>query len=385
MFFSRKTEGKVFLMIEIQSSLVRGSLVWVRKGVEPHIMFVDMRNVPHKADADTNYFVKVTVKALGETVAANTKKFISLKPQPGYETMPHKIEEVHYVLSSPWAVSQARTIALSFKFDTKINDAKIHGILDAERSKITPKGSESTTEIIEEKIFDVRLNGYSVADWRNKETRELEVSYAVTAGSITMTKRFREAVDRVVPGRKVHFHSSLLLQYVGLCALMPERHTYTLIHIHGELTDVVVVKDHSCTFFGSYPMGIRTILSKVAKSAKADAGVAESLLTLYVANKLEPENSENLKPVFESLGAGWAAGFQGLFKQGGFRGPIPSDTLIAARTHEGFFVESFVRAYPLSRVKAMNAEEIASHIVYENRVDHLRVVGIYVRALCDII
>jgi cell division ATPase FtsA len=68
---------------------------------------------------------------------------------------------------------------------------------------------------------------------------------------------------------------------------MRERDTYTLIHAHGELSDVVVVVRGACVFFGSYPTGIRSIVRAVAEATKTDEEAADSFLALYGEKRLE--------------------------------------------------------------------------------------------------
>jgi len=380
MFFSRKTEGRVVLLMEVQSSMIRGSLIWLREGKLPEILFTDSRAVPYKAHADTSYFIKVNIRALGETVSAVAKHLYAFRKDPDHHEVPDRIAEAHYALSSPWIVSQARTLSVTFDHDSKVTASKLDSILEAEREKLVPPGA-AETEIIEEKVFDVRLNGYSVSSWQDKECRELEISYALTAASVNITKKFREAVSELIRPGRVHFHSSLLLMYVGFAAIMPDRESYTLVHIHGELTDVSVVKHRSCVFFGSYPFGSQTLVEKIGKAANLDRGSAESLLSLTIGGKLDPEHGETMRPVIGELGLGWASGFKGLFKQAPFSGTVPKHTIITSRMHEAFFVDSFKKANPDADVEALSADMVAEHAVFDRLVEHNRLVGTYASAI----
>ena len=368
-------------MLEIQSSLTRGSLVWFRSGRPPMVLSTDSRAVPYKSDVDTSYFIKTTMQVLAETIDDALRRLASLKTEENRRMgMPRAVKEAHYVLSSPWIASQARSLSLSFHKDTAITGDKVAGILDAERAALAPEGS-AILEAIEEKIFDVRLNGYSVSAWRGKQARELGISYAVSVCGADTTRRLRRACERAVKPADVHFHSSLLLQYVGLCKAMPARDSYILIHVHGELTDAVVVKDGSCVFFGSYPMGTNTVVRKIAKAAKTDVEIADSLLTLYLSDKFDREHGKQAEKIMEEMSAGWSGEFKKLFKDSPLAESMPTEAIMAARAHEDFFLRSFSAAYPGIRLQTLSIEDISPLIEFDAPAELKRVVGLYALAI----
>ncbi len=383
MLFSSSAQGKLLLVLEIQSSMVRGSLVFCRTGEPAHIMLIEEVAIAFKPNAGTPYFVKMTMRSLREATDLILRKLHVMATDKKHPGLPHHVDEIHFVLSSPWIASQARILSLSFDKNTTITREKMSSILEAERAKLAPK-DDGPLETIEEKIFDVSLNGYSVEHWEGKSARELGVSYAVTvAGSDTM-KRLREVCEHAVRKNHIFFHSSLLLQYVGLRTALPGREFYNLVHIHGELTDVLIVKHGTCVFFGSYPMGVNTIVRKIAHATKTDMRTADSLLSLYLGAKLNETQAEEVAPVMKDMAAGWSAEFAHLFKDASLAGLIQRETLIAARTHEDFFVASFQAAYPEHHVQAWSGEEIASHVTFAAAVPHYRVVSAYALAVREL-
>ncbi|MDB5239311.1 MAG: hypothetical protein JWO00_646 [Candidatus Parcubacteria bacterium] len=376
MLFSPKTSGKIILLLEIQSSVARSSLVWYRIGEPIRILFVDERPIPFKPNVGTPYFIKTTLKALSQTIDAAMKDLHAQSHADAEGLMPHTVEEIHYVLSSPWIASQARTLSLALDKNTAITDKKVREILDEERKKLMPD-TDGPLETIEEKIFDVRLNGYSVLVWENKQAHLLEISYAVTVGGSDTIRRFRESCEHIIRPSRIHFHSSLLLQYVGVLAAMPERTTYTLVHIHGELTDVLSVKNGSCTFFGSYPMGINTIIRKIAHSTKMDIQTADSLISLYLGNRLDPEHASSTASVMKAMAAGWSGELSKLFKDTSLQSSLGRDVLVAARSHEDFFVQSLATVHPGGRIEAWSPSEAMPNVIFASAAHHWRIISSY--------
>lgn len=359
MFFFGKTSGKLALSLEVQSSLVRGSVIWLRPDAAPKILFSDLVAIPYKSNVDTNYFVKLTSRAIHDTIDSVERHLYNINHDPKRsKDMPKHIEEIHYVLSSPWVVSQARTVNVNYKEETTISEDKVSKLLEDERKSIA-KNAESMLEPIEEKIFDVSLNGYSVGEWRGKQAKNLDISYVVTVGSSESIKRLREMAVKMVRSSHVFFHSSLLLQYVGLrSGVVHDRGEYTLIHVHGELTDVVVVEKGSCSFFGSYSVGINTVIRKIAKATSTDTKTAESLLSLYLGKKLDDSHATETGRIVKEVTAGWIADFGKLFREHPLPHKLPVDTLMSARVHEDLFAETFKASYPTARIQSLSVEDI---------------------------
>ncbi len=380
MFFSRKAEGKLVAIIEIQSSVARTSLAWYRPGMHAHILFIDERPIPYKPNVGSAYFVKTTMKALSESVDAALRRFRILAKDKQRAGLPKHIAETHYVLSSPWIASQARTLSLSFDKTTAITDDKVKEILAAERSKLSPKDS-GPLETIEEKIFEIRLNGYAVSEWHGRQAKELEISYAVTVGGTDTVRRLRDAAEKIAGSSNIRFHSSLLLQYIGMRVSMPEKDSYALIHIHGELTDVVIVKHGSCIFFGSYPMGIGTIVRKIAHATKTDGQTADSLLSLFLGGRLDEAAAKDAGPVMQDMMSGWSGEFGKLFRDASADLASVRDAFIISRIHEELFLRSFKAAHPKAHVEAVGTSEAAPGITFEPSVGVVRGVSVYAAAL----
>ena len=346
----------LILTLEIQSTLARGTLVWWKPDGTPEIAFSDERPVPYQPGIATGRFVQETVKALNETVDAALARLSVIRQERKEEKFPRHIDEAHYILSSPWIAVQARTLSVDLGAPTRITAAKVRELLEAERAKLA-SAADQPTQIIEEKIFEVRLNGYSMRAWQDKEVRNLEISYALGVAGSGALLRFEQACERAVPKRKVRFHSSLLLQYAGLRATMPEREAYALIHAHGELSDAVIVERGACVFFGSYPMGIHSIVRAVAKATKTDLETADSFLSLYSEKRLERDKAAGAAPIMKKIADDWIKQFRGLLEQGAASEIVPSEAIIVARSHGGFFAEAFKETYPRAKVELKQIDE----------------------------
>ncbi|OHA43247.1 MAG: hypothetical protein A3G04_01795 [Candidatus Taylorbacteria bacterium RIFCSPLOWO2_12_FULL_44_9] len=376
MFFSNP-HGELMLIIDVQSSIVRGSLVYESPLTIPSIIYTHNISIPYKSGGGSSYLIKMATRAVEEitqVVMANIQK------ESNSDDLPHHVSSVHYVLSSPWVVSQAKTLSMSFEKDTMISRAYITGMIWEERAKMTANTSDDI-RVIEEKVFDVRLNGYSVTSWESKHTKELCVSFVVSIAGGRMIDRFVEISQSLVRKKdRVKFHSSLFLQHIGIQKIIPDSSDYVLVHIHGELTDVAIIRARSCSFFGSYPFGIHSIIRAVALETKTTEDVAESTLNLILDGDIDSNKSKEFVFV-ENMKQRWVDEFKKLLKTSSTPEAALDRVIISARSHEDFFVKSLQLAYPQASPELLVIENILPNVSYEINAERILLTGVYVTAI----
>lgn len=382
MLFSKSPQEDLIFLIEIQSSAVRGSLVLFREGQKPGILFTASAETPRKVGATSAYLVKATLKAVSEAIdmlARRHHELLAKKDSESYIQIPKSVASVHYVLSSPWIISQAKTVSLKLQKETVLTRAKVLEVIEAERSKLSTE--ETQTEIVEEKIFDVRIDGYPVAVWENRAAREADVSFVVSLSGANLSKRLREACEHVVRRNRIHFHSALLLEAIGITLAMPETDSFTLVNVHGELTEVTVVREKRSIFFGSYPLGVDTIARKVAKAGKTDEEAADSLLSLLETDSIDPTHGKPLQPMISEIMQGWAAEFRKLIKDAVPENVLPPQVFLAARRHEDIFMREFAKANPRSQVTSFAIDRLQSQVEFDRYTEHRRAIGLITLAV----
>lgn len=376
MFFSKKN-GELILVLDVQSSIVRGTLVHKKEEEIPVILFTYSFNIPYKSNVKSGYLVRSALQGV-EKIVHEMAKHIHIRSRA--EEIPKKISSVHFVLSSPWVVSQAKTLKASFNQDTAINNAYIRDVISQERMNLSGNNKEDI-RIVEEKVFDVRLNGYSVTSWKNIHTRALEISFVVSVAGGRMIDRFVRACDYMVHRDKVYFHSSLFLQHLGIERVVPNSSSYTLLHIHGELTDVALVHNNSCTFFGSYPFGVQSIIRNISLETKTDEKAAESLLNIFVQGHLDSTHADNEMKIMKNMDERWINEFKKLVKTSSTPDIIPNHVLISAHSHQDFFEEIFEEAYPGKIIETLTIDRMTGQIIFDSHADRLLLPALYVIAI----
>lgn len=378
MFFSH-TNGYLILILDVQSSIVRGTLVHVRDRIDkPLVLFTRTSPLPYKQHARSGHLVRTALDAIKQVIQDT---LIHIHIRHSHNTkMPRSISSIHYVLSSPWIISHAKTLSISFKSHTTIDRRYIEHLISEDRRKLVDNTIDDV-RVIEEKIFDVRLNGYSISSWEGRSTDSLEISFVASVAGGRMMDKFIDACGHAVKQSHIHFHSSLFLQHIGISSIIHNQPNYALIHIHGELTDVALIHNNSCIFFGSFPFGVSGIIRTIARESRTDLYTAESTLNLFMENKLDPSHGSSDNILIERMRDDWIAEFKKLVNSCPTACIIPHHAIISARSHEDFFIDAFRLTYPDTSIDAFTMDKIENMLAFDIHTERLRLTGLYTIAI----
>ncbi|MFA6314915.1 MAG: hypothetical protein WC648_00915 [Candidatus Paceibacterota bacterium] len=373
------TKKELTLILDVQSSVIRGSLVLLDNiGSHPHVMFTYNANVPWKPHTDVAYLVKTTLKAIDETINAIRRNLRLRHTKPC--DLPKRIRSVHFVLSSPWIVSDAKILLSEFSKNQEVSKDQILKMIADERSKLA-KEDDKEIQVIEQKIFDVRLNGYSIKDWEGKSAKKLEVSYTVSVAGTRMIEKLKNLCNHDIHGCEVSFHSSLLLQVIGFGIVMPHVESYVLVHVHGELTEFAIVQNQLCEFFGSYPIGVKTMVRNIANVSKIDQQAADSLLTLYIGGHLDKEYGHDQTDMITTISKDWTEEMKKLLKNHAEIGTLPQSMVVSAWSHDDLFIKVLRDEYPGARIGLIEIDEILPFVSYDDLSERRRLTGLYALAI----
>ncbi len=290
----------ISLVIDIQSDLIQGALVSFHKGTPAKKLYSISASIPRKSRVTGDYMIKMMIRGVEDVVSNIMSKAKGLTSEP--------VHSVHYILSSPWAVSQSKTVKVRYEKDTEISESIVNDIIEDNRRSLVDKYEEDMI-LVEEKIFSVELNGYAVTDYNHKKAKTLEISFAFTLSSEKLINKIRHSVSQIIDIEKEHYHSSILLQYLSSRSHSTHIEEYIIAHVHGELTDIVVIKKGFTSHTASFPFGVSTLVRKIASSLKNAIETASSTLALYEDDKLDETHRSHVEKVLLSVMKGWHAEF----------------------------------------------------------------------------
>lgn len=279
------------IILDVQSGLVRGSIVEFRHGDKSKINCVITKAIPPVPTSDDKLrMVNEILKVANDVV----KNLLEMNHHGNIDT-------VHYILSSPWIFSELKNLKVDFPKETKISQATIDSVVKEQMSKNT---MSADTQHIEVKICEIKLNGYTMEDFDGKVAKNLEIFLYNSYGSRDFLNKLSNTVQNLIYIKIHEYHSALLLQYSAL-RITNQKHDYIYVHVHSELTDVVVVKNNLCKYTYSFPFGSITLLRKIAQMTNQSIEASDSFITLYQSDKLNEQEKNNAKKIIDPLLASW--------------------------------------------------------------------------------
>ncbi len=382
MFSSNKIDHKIILILDVQSSVIRSSLLIVGENI-PKVIYtysVDIRNTDK---GDDSVLIKSTLKGISEAVQSSLRFVHHQENFSGYPHIRRKIDTVHYVLSSPWIVSEAKVITKHFDKDTEISQKYVFDLIDEDRKEILK--SEEALQVIEQKIFDIKLNSYSVSDWQRKSAKNIDISFTISVASSKMVTFFIDQFKHIVHSNKIFFHSSLLLQYMSIEKVLEPGQNYCLIHVHGDQTDASLIRRKSCIFFGSYSFGVRNFIEKLSKETGNAYQASDSLLSLYVGNRLDTALGDKNISAIKKVADEWLGELKKMLLIQKHEIKPPMSVIITASFHDDCFVKVVKDSIPGVPVYVLSIDDLMSRVVFDHYAERGRLTALYAIAIHSLI
>ncbi len=347
------------LIIDIESGHVRAALAafnptkanaWM--GTPRTILYsvaVPIARTPHTVQ---EHLIIEMTKALHVAVDSAFHKGLLSIPKG-------KIVSIHYVLSSPWIITKTRTVQVGYSKKTTITKKLVESLVETERKALEHSfvendaaGIEFDLTCIEQKVFEIKLDGYAVVSLAvpkeggvikskklvPKKAKDLEVSFAITMSSAHIIGRIQETVEKTLRIKDQAFHSALLLLYASVRNVFTEAKDYIVAHVHGELSDIVLVHDNMYSLIASFPFGTSTFVRSSAHAADESLAVMQSMLALHTSGALHGTHHEKISnaalPAIRSWSTQLVTSVSGARKG---RTPFPNTVFLFAHDHHKHF------------------------------------------------
>lgn len=259
------------LLVHIGSASIGAALATI--GAEKPIIHYTTREIlPFQESMDFARFSASTFSVLESVLKKAIHEGVQ-KYTDTYHRAPH-IKRVGLILSSTWYVSKTLILKYEKEAPFVVTQALITSIVDEAR-----KGFEKDIEagkyahigndavVLEQQLIDITLNGYSIEDPFHKTANQIRVSMLISLVSSTLYDRLFKAADTALHSYSLHPHSFGLTAYAVVRDFYPTEHSFLLVDIDGEVTDVSLIRDDVLTESVSFPCGRYSVLRCLGEDA----------------------------------------------------------------------------------------------------------------------
>jgi cell division ATPase FtsA len=225
----------------------------------------------------------------------------------------NSIKNIFYIFSSPWCISQTKTIRVRESKPFKITEEYLNKLI-ANQEKQTLDIKEHG-KIIESKIIQMKVNGYVVSEIVGKQVRELEISLLITAVPEEILSAIEGVVSKSFIVKNVYCHSSTLAIFSVIRDLFPNYEDFVFVDVSHEMTDISLVKSGVIFSTISFPFGRNHCMRELAEKLKVTPILADSMIKMHNTKSNDAMASLKFTTAMQAIVRDWIAKVSETFDQ----------------------------------------------------------------------
>ncbi len=312
--FLKTDKEEISIVFDVGSGTLGGALVRFRPHLAPEILFTYREPIISRKNIDSESLTNAMLKTLENVSSAIIHD--GLVHQTSIKHGSRKIHNIYYVFSSPWVLSQTKIIDIKKDHEILITKDLIDSTVKEEEKtfrKTYADGKDTEDpedlKIIEKSVVGISLNGYRTEDPYQKKAHNVRIPFFISVTSEKLIEKMNAVVYKSVHFKTSLAYSCMLLSYLTLRDIYHEESDFMLVDIHGELTDLAIVKDGVLIQTASYPLGVNTILRDVSDKLKTAPQISESYIKIFLDGKADNKLSVTMKEVLGNTKRQWSEHF----------------------------------------------------------------------------
>ena len=360
--FLKKPDETISAVFEIGSGSVAGALVKLSYTNQPELLYSYRETTPFRENleharlvADMTLAVEHVAKNLGDEGLVHLNF-------TGYRH--HRIHDIFYSFSSPWVLSQTTVLNIKKDTETIITKPFLDSLIAQEQhsfEKLVKEGDSANTfdhdaTMIEKKMVQISLNGYPTYNPYKKTAHQIDAAFCMSFVPADIMQKINTAVEKTFNFRKVTPHSFSLLAYSALRDIFHTEQDFIFIDVHGELTDVLIVKNGLLVHTFSFPFGTHTLVRKASRILNLAAIIVESYLKMYVLGKNDDVTNTKIQPIVEIIQKEWLTAFKLAYSMLPEKIALPQTFFIITDTDLEVLFANVLRMSPLGGVIVLSSE-----------------------------
>lgn len=362
-FSSGRRNEEISAIFHIGSGNVDGYLVKLSKISKPEIIYAVKVPISFQKDINFERHFKLMLKALDFALKEIQREGL---PRLNFTSFKkYGVRSVFYILSSPWCVSQTKIIKIKKDKSFEIWSDLIESIISEQEKKFLSDYSAEDSKIIEKKIIEAKLNGYKTDEIYGKKAKDFEIAFLMTSAPEYLLKEVKDTARRYFNFRSSSFHSFALSSFFAIREIYSDNENFIFIDVHGELTDLSVIKNNVFVESVSFPAGKNFFARQISERLAVSAGEMHSLINLYASGKSDPAVSLKIQAAIDAALKGWLDKFHSILASLSSSMYIPRKIFIIASDEFNAFLVEKLREEKFSQFSL--TEESFDVIVLESK------------------
>ena len=295
--FNKTKKNKVGIVIDFAGSSIGGLLFETKEGEKMRILISFRKPVNFLFETDFNASLRCTGESL-RFVTKELKKFY-----------PGKIDFVVCVFSSPWFISQTKTVTVTTEKPFEVKNEFFNNLIEEEEKKLS-KDKKINSQFIEHEVMKAVLNGYGVQNPIGKIANSVKSSIYVSAGVKKAMEKVKEEVEKSFNHAVLSFATFPLVAFKVLSDIINEKEGFLIIDIGGDVTEICIVRNGALEQAVSFSIGYNLLLKKISSRTNTFFGESVSILKAYLREHLAIDGQDKTTLAVNDSVKEWSDGLR---------------------------------------------------------------------------
>jgi cell division ATPase FtsA len=349
MFKAQKDRSKNILIFDIGSASVAGAVVKYLPGYKPEIIY--STRIPYK------FHQQISSDKLTKAMLESLELAVSKIESDGLfrlETGNFRIEKIKCFLSSPWSISQSKTVQIKklqpFSISQNFLDNLLSQSIDTGKDNELGQGDE----LLDKKYLHFKVNGYEIDDPLEHLTKDIEATFFVSLASRDITQAIRKLLSKRFLVNDISLHSFTFPIFQNLKKQFKNENDFIFMDINGETTDVSLVKDGVLMETQSFPLGHNFLLRRIISDFDLSYEGALSALSLYLKKDHNVQTNNKMSEAFKIVKTSWLIFLKEIFGDFTKQSLLPKNIFIIADKNIAPVFQVFLKGNELDNFTLVN-------------------------------
>lgn len=324
LFTHHSDRNETEFIIDIETSTVRALLVRYRHGVAPVVFARSSRTFRLLPQAD---FYQVWREIRNAVTAVLDDLVSESGVRPG---------RAQCILAAPWYAAQIRTVNISRKTPFRISHKLIFKVRNEEEQQFRQHvremfiDFEHNVRIIERQLVHMRLNGYAVNHFEDKDATQAELTFYHSVLDDAMHSLMEEMLQDYVIPEHIQFHTFPFVAFQALKHLLNTEEGFLFIRIGGEATELFSVAGDTVQDIASFMIGEHEVVRETAHALHTTTESAASQLRQYQIHQLREDAAAPIKTAIDHVSREWFGRLKNFLSVASRRRPVSQTIFFSA-------------------------------------------------------
>ncbi|MEK7121013.1 MAG: hypothetical protein AAB840_02880 [Patescibacteria group bacterium] len=300
--FKNKNRSSIAYIFDISSASIGGAIVKFDGGASPRIIYSKRVELEAPPTVDFKRLSLETFNALKKLALDIGKEGYSHLTFTGDKTLP---KYAHCFLSSPYSLSETKILRIekpNMVFTKTIEEGLTEKEMTLFKENISskyPAIQNGTETLVDKKVIEIKLNGYSTSKPYGKTANIAEIALYLGITSKDILLKFEDIIMGALKiDQKVNFHTFPLASYFIINDTFNED-DFSILDITGELTDISIIKNGIVLESLSFPLAKNQLTREVARKFATSYFEADSVLKMYLDKSISKQLESKVQGIVD--------------------------------------------------------------------------------------